>query len=105
MACVYEKESQLLATCKTAKDKVARYNQIITALENILIDGGSNLDVGEYSLDDGQTKIRRTFRGPNEIFDAIEKFERLKNRAIRNTFGPIVQLRNQEQLKRGYGNY
>jgi hypothetical protein len=102
---VYEKETELLATCKTAREKVQRYDQIITALENIIINGGDNLDVGEYSLDDGQTKIRRTFRGPNELFDAIEKFMRLRNRAVRNVVGGVYQLRNVEQIKRGYGNY
>lgn len=62
---------------------VDRYNRIclvITALENQAILMASNAGVEEYSLDDGQTKIKTAYRSPEMVAKAINAFDAIRNR-------------------------
>ncbi len=76
-------------------NKITRYDQIITALENRIINSGAdNSDVEEYQLDDGQVKIKTIYRDINSIIEAIEKFIKLRNTCLRQLNGSARVLRS-----------
>lgn len=98
MPCVYETEQELLSLCPTLEAKVAKIDLIISALEDVMINSAANRETGSYSLDDGQTKINRTFRSSKEIADSIEAFMRIRNIYVRRITGGRVQLINLDRI-------
>jgi len=82
------------------KDEIARINAIISALVDaelkVALEAG---DTEEYSLDDGQTKIKTIIRDPLKIEKAIEALERRKNRLINaNCLGRVIKLRDKDSF-------
>lgn len=71
----------------TLLDKIAAIDAIIEALEaQALVQAGSD-SVQEYSLNDGQTIIKKIFKGSVGIASAIDDFERIKQRYINRLNG------------------
>lgn len=88
-----------LATAQSNKDKIAKIDALIVALEDAAVKAAVNEDVTEYSLDDGQTKIKKVFRGGVNIARAINDFERIRQRYINRLNGYGVQLIDRESNK------
>jgi len=97
---VYENEVCFLQSCTTAQAKVSALDLIIDALLLASVDAGNTVDSQGYNLDDGQTKIKREYRSPSEIVDALTGFERMRNYYIAKCTGSVIQLRNQDTIKR-----
>ncbi len=74
--------------CSTnTTDKIARIDAIIVALDDSMLAGALKANIEEYSLDDGQTKIKTVFRDVKSIENAITALERRKNRLINACVG------------------
>lgn len=69
------------------KEKIERINAIIEALEDSMLEGALKANIEEYSIDDGQTKIKTVFRDVNQIEDAITALTRRKNKLINSCIG------------------
>lgn len=97
---VYENETCLLESCLTAQAKVTALDAIIEALLIASATIGNTVDSMGYSLDDGQTKIKREYRTPGEIVSAITGFERLRNYYMAKCTGSVFSLVNKDRVKR-----
>ncbi len=73
-------------------DKIDRLDAIITALEDVALIAAAKGDISEYSLDDGQTKIRTSYRDALEISKSITAFETIRMRYINRLNGRQVRL-------------
>ena len=78
------------ATC--LKEKIEKMDLIITALEDAALKGAEGVDIDEYWLDDGQTKIKNIFRDPNQIFKAIISYERMRQMYLNRLQGRGMRL-------------
>lgn len=79
--------------------KLTRIDSIILALENQLINyGAGNSDTESYSIDDGQVKISTTYRSPQAIAQAIERFEIMRQLIINKLNGRTMALRDRRGL-------
>ena len=97
MACT---ETFYLQSATSLQEQITRYGQIITALENQVLNFSvGNSDVSSYSLDDGQVKIQTQYRDPISMAKAIEHFERLKQTALNKLNGRNYSLRNWRSLR------
>lgn len=81
-----------IESATSIKDKISRINAIITALETTALKAAANGNITEYSLDDGQTKIRTAYRNPMEVANSISAFEVIKQRYINKLQPRIVRL-------------
>jgi hypothetical protein len=88
----YSNITLYIESATNLKDQIARYDAIIAALETTALNSAGNIDIEEYQLDDGQTRIRNSFRDPNQIFKAIDNYSRLRQRAINKLNGSVVRL-------------
>jgi len=71
---IYHDVSEYITTAATTKEWIARVKATITALQAQRLAmslNGSKAGVSEYSLDDGQTKIRTVYRSVDELTSAI----------------------------------
>ena len=89
---VFDSAAIYIKTAKTHLDKIKKIDAIIDALENTALDAAANSDVTEYSLDDGQTKIKTMYRSSTEIIKAIQSYEQLKQMYVNRLNGRMVRL-------------
>lgn len=100
----YNSPRAYIQSSSDVADKICRLDSLITALEDAAIAAAGGSDVQEYSLDDGQTKIREVYRSFSELEAGITAFIRLKNYYVNKYNGRITQLKDQNSL-RGTGYY
>lgn len=82
-------------TCSTTiTEKIAKIEAIISALEDISLIAAGKAHIDEYELDDGQTKIKASYRSPKSIADAIDAFTKIKERWVNKCIGSVVVLRD-----------
>lgn len=84
----------------TLLERIARIDAIIDALllqmSNV---GTSHSDLASYSLNDGQTTISTQYTTPELITNAINGFERMRERYLNKLNGRGMILRDVRGLK------
>ena len=85
-------------------ERVQRIESIINALELQMLSATANEPIQEYSLDDGQVKIRTMYRSIKGMQDGIFVLEQMKNRLINQLNGHFMALRPWQGLinRRGF---
>lgn len=91
---VYDGEYALISSCSTYQEKIDKINAIIEALEDTALKSATKGHITEYELDDGQTKIKTSYRSPSAIYEAINNFEKLKQMYINKCTGRVIALRD-----------
>lgn len=86
---VYDSASTYFDSATTIKDKIAKIDKIIEALEDVAIKAAAKGNISTYELDNGQTKIKTGYRSADDVAKSIEAFEKIKNRYI-NKLNPRV---------------
>lgn len=89
---IYDSASIYIEDADTIEAKIIRLDAIITALEGAALTSAAGQDVTEYSVDDGQTKIKTVIRGTDAIFKSIQAFEKLKQMYINRLNGRMFTL-------------
>lgn len=88
----FDSEVLFIESVDTLKGKVSNTEAIIAALQTTALKSAGNQDIDEYTLDDGQTKIRTSFRNIGQIIQAIKDFEQLKQMYLNTLNGRLVRL-------------
>ena len=87
-------EKVYIESATSLEEKLARYDTIILALENRMIDAGTdNATTGSYSVDDGQVKIQNMYTSVDAMEKGIEAFEYLRNKILNKLNGRQMVLR------------
>lgn len=89
---IYDSAAIYLQTATSLTDKIAKIDAIIDALFVAATTASSTDNITEYSLDDGQTKIRTVYRGSAGVFTAIRGFETMRNYYTNQLNGRMVRL-------------
>lgn len=90
---VYFDSCSIYVTSATSlRAKIDRMQAVIDMLEETALKSAGNEDISEYSLDDGQTKIKTVYKSASAVADAIETFERLKQKYINQLNGRAVRM-------------
>jgi len=82
--------------------QLARIEAIINELYKSLLKAAMNEDISEYSLDDGQTKIRTVYKSSESITKSIEAMKRLKADLINDRDGRVVRMMDSKNFRHGY---
>lgn len=98
MAIEVTTASIYVASASSLQAKITRIDSIITALEVMAVDAAATGNFEEYSLDDGQTKIRTVYRNMTDVEAAIEGFTKLKNKYINQLNGRGARLVDQRNI-------
>ena len=73
-------------------DKIVRIDLIIDGLLTNALSAAENADIKEYSLNDGQTIIRKEYMGVEAVMKSIYAFEKLKQVYVNRLNGRVVRL-------------
>lgn len=104
---IYESTYDYIIKASDEKIKITRMTAIINAYSDTLLAGALNGNISEYSLDDGQSKIKTVNRNLKELADLISVLELQRDRLIvrYNKFntGSMVRLIDSKNLRNNYG--
>lgn len=88
--------------CKqTLLEKIQAYDTLISAMETRAteIAAGLNVSVDEYSLDDGQMKVRTKYRNIDDLINGIRALEKMRIMYINRYNGRSFVLRDVRGLR------
>lgn len=86
-------ETIYIESATSLVDKVNKIQQIIDALLDQQIAAVGNSFTDEYSVDDGQIKIKTIYRSPDSIARAINDYEKIKQQCLNRLNGRNRVLR------------
>ncbi len=89
---VFDSSAIYIDCATTLREKIARIDAVITALETTALKSAATGNLSEYWLDDGQTKIKTVYRSPAEVERSITAFEKIRQRYINQLNGRVVRL-------------
>ncbi len=105
MSFTFQSEVLFVDSFEDVKAKIEAIDLIIAALLVQATASVSNSDIDEYSLDDGQTKIKTKYRGVSAIAKAIQDFQKLRQIYINSGNGRVVQLRDSKSVIFRFGHH
>jgi len=76
------------------KQKLARIDAVIDALESTELTAAGSADIEEYRLDDGQTIIKTIFKSSDSIEKYISALEKRKTRILNRAYGHRYNLQD-----------
>lgn len=88
----YDSASIYVDSATDLRTKITRIKSVIAALETTALTAAEKGAVSEYSLDDGQVKIKTTYRNPKEVSDSINAFEAILQRYVNQLNGRHIRL-------------
>lgn len=103
----FDSASIYIESCSTLRDKITAIDNIIATLELKALDVAANSDLTEYTLNDGQTQIKCTYRSAESITASINAFEAIKQRYVNRLNGRMVRLVDGKNFipRRRYGRF
>lgn len=97
---IYDSSYKYVDSATTVQEKIVKIDAIITALEATALKSAANDDISEYSLDDGQTKIKTAYKGTESVLKSIESFIKLKEYYVNKLNGRVIRLVDGQSFRR-----
>lgn len=94
----YDSTQIYIQCARTKRQKIARIDALITAMEDAALKVATGAEVKEYSLDDGQTKVMNVFSSMNEMVAGIKSLMELRNLYSSGLNGRIFTLVDSKNL-------
>lgn len=92
MSVIFQSETLFIDSATDMEAKIVKIDLIIEALLDLSLTAVGKQDIVEYTLDDGQTKIRTEFRGMSAILRAITDYEKLRQMYFNRLNGRTFRL-------------
>lgn len=89
---IYDSAGIYVASRQSNVDKIIAIDAIISKLEELALISAGTINIDEYSLDDGQTKIRTKYRSGADIATSIMDFMRIREIYVNRVNGRMVRL-------------
>jgi len=97
----YNSEFDYIDSATTLIVRLNRIRAIAAELELILLKAASTDNIEEYSLDDGQTKIKTIYRSVGSITAGLVALDALEQRIINRLQGRVVRLVDEKNFRIG----
>lgn len=88
----FDSSSIYIDSATSLRAKIARIDAVIDALFTVASTAAANGDISEYSLDDGQTKIRTVYKTAADVMSSIQVFETQRQTYINRLNGRSFRL-------------
>lgn len=105
MVVYYSSVSDYLASKITLQAKITAIDQIILNMQNLILEFSlnGNAGTGDYELDNGQTKVKGTYRSIEDLTRSITALERIKWMWLNQKNGRMTRLSDQANFRRRGG--
>lgn len=88
----FDSSSIYINSASDLRAKIVRCEAVIEALFVAAEKAAANEDISEYSLDDGQSKIKTVYKSAASVMAAIDVFQRQQQRYINQLNGRAVRM-------------
>lgn len=88
---VFDSAAIYIESCTDLRAKITAIDNVITALESMALTAAATGDLQEYFLDDGQTKIKTTYRDVNQVSASILGFMRIRETYVNKLNGRMAR--------------
>lgn len=95
---IYSSESEYIQSATTDSDKIVKIDTAISNLYDVVLTAVANEDVQEYSMDNGQTKIRKVYRSVKAVMQTIKALETMKTHYSNKLNGGIYNLQHKHTI-------
>jgi hypothetical protein len=96
---VYDSAYIYIESASDLLDKIAKIEAVLVAMNTALLKAVTGETVSEYSIDDGQTKIKTVSRSISDITRGINGLERIKQGYINTYNGRASRLVDSKSLR------
>jgi len=97
----YNNAGLYIEDASTLEDRIKRLDIIIDALDATALTAAASGHIDEYLLEDGQSKVRTSYRNVTAIADAILAYERIKQMWINRLNKRVVNFRDSKAIRNG----
>jgi hypothetical protein len=87
-------ETIYIQSASSLKESYERIQAIILALQLAVVDLAPKAGLTDYSLDDGQVKIKTSYRNADDIAKAILSYEKIAQGILNQLNGRVMTVRN-----------
>ena len=95
----YDTEQLFLESATDLKAQITQVDLVISGLISAAIAATSDQDLEEYSLDDGQTKIKIRSRTPAQLSVAVMQWKVIKQMLVNQVNGRAVRLMDSKSVE------
>jgi hypothetical protein len=81
------------------RTKLARIDALIDVMYTTATKAATSGNITEYSLDDGQTKIRTVYTSASQVFNDIKNLETLRELYLNKLNGRVVRLVDRKNFR------
>lgn len=100
---IFDSSEIYIESATTLRDKITRLDVVIDALFTVAATAAAKGNISEYSLDDGQTKIKTVYKSAESVMASIQVFEAQKQTYINRLNGRSFRLVDSKNFPgRGY---
>ncbi|NCX55590.1 MAG: hypothetical protein EBW87_00105 [Burkholderiaceae bacterium] len=89
---IYKSEQLYIESRTSVRAKIQAISEIQDALLTTALRAVGKGEISQYTLNSGQTIITTTYRNPDQIQQAYEGFERIKQMLIQKLNGRVFRL-------------
>lgn len=102
MSCIYPSISTYLESRQSVLEKIVAINLLIDSMIISMADhaSGAGSTISEYSLDDGQVKIKTAYRSLTDVQNGVAALEKMKQMYINRYNGRTIILRDEKSFRR-----
>lgn len=80
-------------TCNTDKRaQIVKIDAVIAALLDVALQAAETEHISEYNLDDGQVKIKATYKGTASVYASIAAFRKYREDLINELNGRVFRM-------------
>lgn len=94
----YDSAALYIESATTTKAKITAIDAIITALLSLAATAATSENVSEYTLNDGLSVIKESYRGTEAILKSVKAYEQLKNTYLRRLNGSHIRLVDEHNM-------
>lgn len=101
MVVYYSSVRNYIESCATLDAKIAACNQIVQNMQMLILEFSTNgnAGTGDYELDNGQTKVKGTYRSVADLSASISAIEKIKWAWINQRNGRMTVLSDQANFR------
>ena len=88
----YDSSDIFIQSATTLKAKIVKIDAIIVALEDTMLKAAGKANLEEYSLDDGQVRIKTTYRNTEDVIKSIKSLEAVRQMYVNRLNGRHIRL-------------
>lgn len=85
--------SEYLGTKTSITARIEAIDSLIDSILLKIADTVGNVDISEYQMDDGQMKVRTSYRSPQDAIKGIEALEKIKQMYLNQLNGRVTVFR------------